>query len=554
MSKKTFVPLLAALALGAAAPAPADPILLFDLFPPEANLQYGNANKIVVGKFNSLHAVYADPDSGEIGYFYSADQPGDPSDDGDDGGHAWEYHYPVVDGASKPSVAVTSDGLAFVVWLQNANADGVGQLYYTRQTSLGCTFSWCWTTPQQVATVAAEPAIVAQGAQIHLTWTTRYQVRYLSFPAASPPPGPWFGEIVQYSVCPETRFYQPSVAVVAPPCRTPIPKVAFLVAANEPQTFGPCTEGTQVGPQVFGRDMTNGTWSSVGDFRTAVEPLSTPPQAVSLSLASNPSAQSLYLAWSDEQNGNVRTQTTYSRGPSFVWGTPVPLSTQKRYLHVRARSSSAGQFRIAASGLPTGPYPALNPSAWYATGRWSNPAAPTLSWTESLPQWMVDSTYTEALSPQALFWRKCSGATPRELKAYGIFSDGSWPDLAVYEAAPCTSAPINDYVLYPLCAHLTVAVAHVGPHTTGEVTLLDFDEVQSVRASSTGAEVVTLSGTKLQVSWPSGKVLDSWDNGFAVAAPADTLRFSGDAAYKIEDLGEIGGKPAGKSRRATVRK
>lgn len=556
--RRRFAPLLATVVLAAGAASAAhgaDQHLYTGAWPYEASLKYGNGNKIVVGKLNSLHVVWADADSGDIGYGYSIDIAGTPEDEG--GGNSWDQRWWNPGAASMPTIAVDSTGKAHVVWILSANAEGVGKMFYTRQTQIGCVSNWCWTAPLQISASASEPSLVAQGAQLHLTWTNRYQVRYATWAAAAPPTGTVLGEIVHYSTCPETRFHQPSVAVVnSTPCQI-TPKIAFLVAAKEPQTFGLCVEGAQVGPRVFSRNMNNGVWNPVADFLTPLAPYSETdpdPVAFSLSLASNPGSQSLYLAWSDELGGSVRTLTTYSRGNAWVWGTPVPLSSQKRYVHVRGRNSSAGQFRIAASGPANGAYPQLTPSIWHGTGKWSNPSAPTFAWLEA-PIFMTSTNFPEGLSPQGIFWQKCSGASPRELKAYGVFSDGSWPDLMLYETAPCTTPPVNDSVLMYLCEqaqhHKVVSLGRFVVYGTVRDmgSALDFGDGVVTALHDKGATVRTAEGGRMQVVWPSGKVLSSWENGFFVSAPAETLRVTSDIPYTIEDLGTLENEPPAPPRK-----
>lgn len=554
---KRYVPLLAALVLAVGLPGTAraaDQLLYTEMWPNEASLKYGNGNKIVIGKLNSLHAVFADIGSEAIGYLYSIDTVGTLADEG--GGNSWEsWWFNRSETVSMPTVAVDSSGKAHVVWVEGANAGEVGKIFYSRQTQIGCTYNWCWTTPLKIVNSGTEPSLVAQGNQLHLAWTNRYQVRYTTFTASAPPTAAVLGDIVHYSVCPETRFFQPSVAITSVPCQN-TPKIAFLVTVNEPQTFGICTEGAQVGPKVFSRNMTNGTWAQMGDFLTPLQPaLPADPAAHSLSLGSNPASQSLYLAWSDEIDGSVRTQTTYSRGPGWVWGVPqnLSLSGQKRYVHIRGRSPSAGQFRVAVSGPEAGSYPTLAPSVWYGTGKWSNPAAPTLApWLEG-PVFMAGGDYPEGLTPQALFWRRCSGANPREVKSYGVFSDLSWPDLMVYESAPCNSPSVTDGVLMQLCQqlqpHTLVGLVHFVVHGTVRDTGsgLDFGDGVVTALDDKGALVTTAEGAKLQITWPAGgKVLSSWENGFFVSVPAESLRISSDVPYKIEDLGWLENKAPGK--------
>lgn len=77
----------------------------------------------------------------------------------------------------------------------------------------------------------------------------------------------------------------------------------------------------------------------------------------------------------------------------------------------------------------------------------------------------------------------------------------------------------------------------------GNVVLVDLGETAVVTGlNEAGAEITDLAGRAIQASWTPGKVLFSWENGFAIATARESVRFSSsDTEYTIEDHGVLGG-------------
>lgn len=137
--------ILASLALTPnATPAAADALVLFPAIPPQS-IAHGNANKIVIGRFNTLHVVYET--QGRVRYSTSAD------------GVAWSAPSDVSPSgtvARHPALAVDGAGKVGVVWVANPGANGVGNLYYSHK--VGTTWISTWLNA-----AGAEPAIIASG-------------------------------------------------------------------------------------------------------------------------------------------------------------------------------------------------------------------------------------------------------------------------------------------------------------------------------------------------------------------------------------------------------
>jgi flagellar basal body rod protein FlgG len=76
----------------------------------------------------------------------------------------------------------------------------------------------------------------------------------------------------------------------------------------------------------------------------------------------------------------------------------------------------------------------------------------------------------------------------------------------------------------------------------GDEVLVDLGDTAVVtKVTATGAEITTVAGGAIQVTWNPGEVLYTWENGFAVVTQRDSVRFtSRDAKFQIEDLGVLG--------------
>jgi hypothetical protein len=504
------------------------------------NLEFGNGNKIAVGRFNHLHAVFANLDANSLtnDIFY-VDMGYDTTNSTDP--YLWTENQLSFDGvSSQPSVAVDGSGLAVVVWVSRPSASNpLGGIWYVRQTTVNCPS--CWSQPRQIVYQGAEPSVAAANGTVHLTWTTGDRVQYTSFPIASPPSLPlWLGEVVDFTNCPNTHFHQPSIALAFPPCQTLSVRIASLLSANEQAVSGTChSAATQSGPRVYERDGSTQTWSTVFQEVTSNTTANqTGPEAVSISMNANRITGDFYLAWSDVQNGAGRTRVGHGKG--ITWDVSQPVSPQSHDVHVAARSGGvAGHFRLALGG------PGWSTGAYTQTGKWSG----GLTWTGPAIT-IPDSTLTLAAHPEAMYWSRCASNQLREIKTYTQAS--TWNNNWFSEVAidPTPASPVNCFLIavanavqLPNCyqSHLLVAQMLVG---RDNAVVVDFgDTFSAAKLSETGAELTTLAGATIKVTWAPGEVLYSWANGFAVATSRKSVQFSSkDAGFTVEDLGVLGGQ------------
>ena len=503
----------------------------------EPSLESGNANKVVVGKLNHLHAVFANPDSttGITDIIYEhfnplAQMQNQPS--------VWDEYQLTSDGTSSlPALAVDSDGRAVVVWVSKPSAQSVlGGIYYRYQTTLHC--ESCWSAPHQIVAAGTEPSIAVENGEVYLAWTTRDRVQFTSFQKWTPPSVPlWLGNVVDFTNCPNTKFHQPSIAYVHPPCGITNLKIAALAAANEQSTAGSChNPQTEVGPHVYERDNTTTNWSEV-TFLTPEVATSTvqnqpDPAAVSISLNGSRLTGEFYLAWSDQLNGVKRTRLGHGSGAAWDFTALDPLA---HHVHVAAKGNAYGKFRLAVSGQ------GWSPGAFTLTGKWS---AGQLTWTSG-PLQIADATYPYVAHPQALYWSRCASNRLKEIKTYTEADDylsDTLNEVAtdLTETGPVSCWQISTDVLpFPNCYQSHISIGQLAPGS-GDAVLIDLGDTAAVtRLSPTGAEIAAFGGGTIHVTWAPGELLSSWENGFTVATSRSSVRISGsdDAHYTIEDLG-----------------
>ncbi len=482
-------------------------------------LEYSNGQKIITGRYNILHAVYQQ--YGEILYSNSTD------------GFTWSAPVQLACGVAGTNPAIASDsyGKLGVVWVDVAT----DSLYYV---------SWdgsSWSMPSQVVANGMEPSIVARGSSVHLTWSTGDAVRYATFPTLTP--ALVAGEVVESTACPGTTFRYPSITLVANPCNPPIPLVGFLLARDEQTSPPGCLNvTTSVGPRVWKRDNTLGTWNlSWSNLRlnsaagSSVEP-------VSFSISSRFSWGEVYVGYSDVQNGVPRSEVGHGKG-SF-WSAPVSISSQRQDVHVRASelsSSPIGSFRVATN-TDNGPSDYFD--AEYRDGVWAGTGA--LSWTTPTTL----TTGPPAVHPHAHWWRRCSAGT--QVKTF-VFAEG---DLATctcpggsgsflgIEGEVVTPCPNVGLTTLPYYACHKVQLA-TGVVTTGSGSVLGVDAAEAgvVKAlTDRSATITTPSGGTITISWRTGRVVGSWDTGFTLsgATEADLTFVGNKVTFEVVRDGAVG--------------
>jgi hypothetical protein len=509
----------------------------------QPSLAAANGNKLSVGRFNHMHAVFANADpntvTSDIWYMdmtYDTSNATDP--------YLWTENQLTFDGlSSSPALAVDGSGLAVVVWVTRPTlASSLGAIYYARQTTLNC--PTCWSPPKQIVSLGDEPSIATERGTVHVAWTSGDRVQYTSFPAAAPPASPlWLGEVADSTNCPATRFHQPSIALAHPPCSPVSVRIAALLTADEQATAGSChSASTQSGPRVYERDASTQVWSTVFQEVTS-DPASNQamPVATSISLSASRLTGDFYLAWSDQQNLASRTRVGHGKGTA--WDVSQLIDSQSHHVHVAARGSVyAGQFRLAVAG------PAWSTGAYTQTGKWNG----TLSWTGPAIN-LPDTAYPLVGHPQALYWSRCAGNQLREVRTFteaSLWNSGGYTEMAI---DPSLASPVNCHVgapigiPFPNCFPTAILIAQMLPAggSSGGVVVDFGDTAVLTKLTSTGAELTTLSGAVIQVTWSPGDVLYSWETGFAVATSRSSLQFtSKDARFTVEDVGGKGGAGA----------
>ncbi len=537
--------LLAALTLaGRAEAGNLDPIYPINVGYVQPGLDFGNANKIAVGRLNQIHAVFTDTDS-QNGTSNIVYEWFDPLAQAANQPSVWEDYALTADGVSYlPALAVDSDGMAVAVWVSKPYAQStLGSIWYAYQAAWNCPF--CWSTPQRLVYYGTEPSITVENHVVYVAWTTRDRVQFTTFHKTAPPATPlWLGDVVDFTNCPNSQFHQPSIALVHPPCSGLNIKIAALYAANEQSSVGPCHDAnTHAGPRVYERDNTTTLWSEntfqsaeVASDSSASQPN---PVPISISLSSNRWSGEFFLAWSDEIDSITRTRLGHGSGATWDF---TPLDTLGHHVHVAAQGGGGtGKFRLAVSDRNL-----WSTGAYTQTGKWSGGA---LSWTGPATQ-IGGSSLPQVGNPQALYWSRCAANQRRDITVYtdadDFIQDGFnqlATDLSQPVSANCHLVSTADAMTVPNCWSTVISLAPMIQHGGGDAVVVELDDsVSAIKLSETGAEITTLGGGTILATWQPGDILASWENGFAIAAPRASVRFSsGNAKFSIEDLPTVGG-------------
>ncbi|HEX4955492.1 MAG TPA: hypothetical protein VF017_19035 [Thermoanaerobaculia bacterium] len=484
----------------------------------ESALAWGSGNKMEVGRYNSLHAVYAR--MWEVLYVTSLD--------GDD----WTTPISLSTGwyeVDTPAIAVDSSGRPAVVWWEDDGTPG-GMVYYA--------FRPLGSTVFQVSPLALggrQPAITARGSNVYVTWSNGNAIQYTSFPTITPPGSPLLiADVVESTTCPGTQLLRPAITTVRESCR-PVPKIAYLVVSDEQASSGSCqSSSTRVGAVV---ESLNGSWSPVYDG-TVLD--ADPGSAVAgwgLSLSSHYVNRDLYLAWSDENSTGPRTMLAQGRDAN--WATS-PYDSERHHVHVRANNFSwggTGQFRLALATEDGFDWDAL-----WRQGTWSNAGALSLPGSGS----PVNPDHSVRL-PQVQFWRIChytiTGSsflrlfyeeeTPLPWTPPQVATDfWSHPMLSCGYVAPVLQA-------YP-CLERRIAMAGVNV-AGGEGTAIDVSELGLLtKVGDAGATVTTVDGKTVTISWSGGRPVHADEAALLITAPRSQVRFSSrDVTFSVEDDGYL---------------
>jgi hypothetical protein len=482
-------------------------------------LARGNGNKIEIGRYNSLHAVFQD--TSLIFYTSSAD------------GTTWTEPQQISSGqvSSLPAVAASGSRVA-AVWVEYQD-DDYNQMFPEVHYGYRTYGATTWTTSHLVLT-GSEPAIAVRGTTAYVTWSTGGSVQMTSFPVSSPPATLSLGDVVEYSSCPNTRFVRPSIALVRKSCTT-VPKVAYLVEKDEQTTVGACQSSqVRIGPKV--ESLEAGVWTQVYDGTRVSTLAGSTVEAISLSLNAHYTTRNLYLAWSDDLSGSARTRLV--TGLDGTWATPAVVEDARLHVHVRPNNASwggPGSFRLAYSHEDD-----WDGSGYSRTGSWVVGGA--LSWGAPF-----DFSNQTVRLPQVQFWRTLLGG--------GLLGSAT---LNHYfeEETPLPQTPPNlvtDYLAVPFswvnnptvlqaypCHQRAISIAGM---VVGGVsgTVIDTAEVGNLtKVTDRGATITTPEGKTIDISWSTGKVERSDETSLALTAPRSAVRItSRDAAFTIQDDGHL---------------
>lgn len=484
----------------------------------EPALEHGNGNKIVVGRFNTLHAVFKR--YSYIRYTTSID------------GHAWtepthlnadDDEYPNPLPSSQPAIAVDGAGSLGVVWVGNPN--GFGPLYYAYKTAASTT----WTRVP-LGVTGTEPAIIGSGKLMYLTWTEVNKVRFAKLTTLSPP-AVLAAETIEQTSCTGTGFRKPAITLIQDPCRPPIVRVGYLYYRDEQSASPPCFDGmARIGPKVRERSSSSSTWNLVYQdtvdsfFSSSVEP-------IALSMSSDFSSGRTFLAWSDSTNGSARTKLANRQPGGWV---AAPLANERRHVHVRAGGSvtvPSTEFRLAWTKSETATDEFFNTTTTRMVGSWTG-AAPVFPETVSLTTWIGDTTqFFRAARPQAFRWRRCAGGSYASTNAY-FEADGA--SFQVFVAtdysvmAPCpTVGPVLG-VASP-CHKFEALAATLGTGVDGPKTVMDVGDIGAiVEVGATYARVSTPDQRTAWITWSSGRVLATSDTTMTIAVPRSAVAVRGE--------------------------
>lgn len=498
ISRTLWVLPVAALLIGmGAAQAWAVPVFIGST----TSLESGNGNKIVTGPHGSLHAVAEV--GGVISYRTSTT------------GTTWGAVTPLsgtLQGRS-PTIAVDRSGGIGVLWVANPNSAGIGSMYYSYKSMASSTWQH-----RALPAVGREPSIAAAHAGVFLTWATVNKIQYTSFPTMSPPPTPTIQNVVVETMCKNTGFRWPSVTVtVSPDPCAPTVRVAYLYYSDEQDTQCPGGSwfATKVGPVVRQRNPLTGAWDEVySNVNSSTSALSS-VEPVSLSMATRYHSGETFLAWSDVQDGNPRTQVAHVAGAG-PWASAT-LAAQARRVHVRAPgvATPVGQFRLAYSTAGVSSTPVV-----WSTGTWTGSAPVWGAWTTSY--------ITPAAWPQALFWSSCPvTGVPQKAQVYTELPSWLSNFTATLDVSAGACALAEPVIPIPSCtAAASVATIAAGARSPG--TSVDVSELGTlVSVGATSAQVRTYDRRTALISWTSGQLVSYSEDTIVINAPRSAVSVVG---------------------------
>lgn len=482
-------------------------------------MAHANGDKVVIGRFNTLHAVW----QAENSIRYATSVSGE--------GGSWTAAAAVAPGlpGAMPAIASDTDGTLVVAFVANPNASGVGQIRYARK-------AWGaagWSSPVEVVIAGTQPDIEARGGRVYLTWTSLGRVQFTSFPIDAPPAPLSVGEVIEGSSCANTRFLWPSLALVRESCQL-VPKVAYLRQIDERNNANlACySPTTQVGPRVRARNPSTGVWTQEFTDTVAASFPATGVSAVSLSLNAQYTSGHTFLAWSDTSNGNARARLAH--GQNGLWSAvtlePTPLHT-----HVAVKPDSPmGDYRLAwvkRDGIHAPTFLFLDFDAAFRTGRWTSGPSPT--WLDPLPTILMGNSGASAGHPQATYWSRCFDHSLTTVQALAVTSlEFITPAIQEHyvDQQPCPAG--STVGVNPCLVRLSALV-----FSSRAKTHVDTSELGvPLRFGRGWAEIALSQGGKegrATLTWDGGEVIESGPDYFVIDQPGVRLEIA-EATHRVE--------------------
>jgi hypothetical protein len=482
-------------------------------------LEHGNGNKIVRGPMNLMHVVY-NPGSAVV-YRASAS------------GVSWTSPLSLGPGRL-PAIAVDHLSQVGVVFVRN------GAIHYGYKTLSQPSF-----TVASLNQAGTEPAIVANGNRVYLSWTTGTEVRYTSFPTLAPPVVASF-ETIASTWCPNTLFSKTSITLVGDLCTKAVwPVVGYLTVADDWGSPPPCNlPFGYVGVRVAERQPAN-SWVHVF---TDVQFGGAPMRALSLSISATTFLQEVFVAWSDELPG-PSPRSRLAKG-NFGTYSAVTVAPTPSHLHVRAANDHLfpfGRFRLTRVDehvFVNNPFQNFN--GWLNEGIWTTGPSPTWN---PINHNLAAGSGVPGRS-QAFYWETLTPARQRR-QFTSFYERREWlspqgEKIGLYRAPdePWLRRMGIDCILPNGDDNPINVAARTVRGEGGETseTWVDFGETgRVVDVFDTGLEIQLLAGGTVQVTWPeSATMLSAFEDGFVVAAAPTDLSFtSDDASFEVVDQGPL---------------
>ncbi len=428
-----------------------------------AALSEPHANKAVVGRSNTPHLVFVD--NQQVFHTYHTSTPQ---------GGFWSLPQQISTGPSaiSPAIAVNALGDLAVVYVNDPDVNGMGELFYTYKR-----LQSSWSAPVRIyASVASEPTIAGYGRDVHLAWVD-LSVYYASFQLDFPPTTPLapsaLEEVASYTCCNETNS-GPSIAVARRDrCDRQPPIVRVSYFSVEQVSIDDAT----VRAELVDRQAFN-SWPSVYlDSRTGPDEANVP---ISSSLAANRRTAEFYFTYSFMGTDPITSGGTLVNRLARVDRTGLsnvddPFNTTSPLLVRVAAAQSSCSHGVRVAWAEVRPGPVFYWPTQLLTDQWP-PGISTPAW--GLPSLLG----SDARDPQPVYWNRCVAGTTRRIRAIhealdpgGLYKlkDDYWSSTGCSPASFCLDpGQLCLDTVINVASHLRIAGGGFGlPGEVGEVAI-----------------------------------------------------------------------------------